>query len=465
MPEKQGTPRKGRPEPTAEPKWVPGAEPIAICMSCNATYPLDLTHCPKCRVGLSVVRKCPSCERVQSVQHLVCIYCANSFMEESGLGRVDEGPAERRGGLTPGTYILVASGLAIVATIGALLHRQVKVYLGPRPVIGQSYMLEDASMRRKPALDSPVIKDLSRSKVVGITGFETDETGQRWFRVRDQGINGFVLTNEMAPPKTTDAENGYALLRHSLLGMDDPEVLPEATKALDYFRAKFPESPHWDELEWLLAEQMRALAPESSQQREILTGARRIYESLAAGNSEFSGSARQVLEQYPTVAEGNRARASSARRDTFGLSIVGGKSIPSQSPSSETVRKLTVVSRTPLVVSLENGVEVSSGTAFQGEIDREIRVHGEVAVPRGSVAHLEVVGSGASSSGVRVSPAFLRLSDVVIANHTYGVSAVAIRIDPPPGTGISSAPGANPRLPAGTRITFQLTEPLMVPQR
>lgn len=465
MPGEVTASKETKPAPSTEPKWVPGAEPLAICMSCNATFPLDLTHCPKCRVGLSIVRKCPACERVQSVQHLVCIYCANSFMEESGLGRLADGPQERRRGLAPGAYLLIACGVAVAATIGVLLHRQIKVYLRPPPVIGQSYALEDASMRREPALDSPVIKDLPPSEIVGITGFETDEGGHRWFRVRDQGINGFILTQEIAPPKAADAENGYALLRHSLLGLDDPGILPEASKAVDYFRAKFPASRHRDELEWLLAEQTRTLAPESSRPQDLLASAREIYENLAAENGEFSASARQVLEHYPTAAEGNRTRSSPVERDPFKLSIVGGGSISSQSPSSGPIRKLTVVSRSPLVVLLGDGVEVSSGTSFQGEIDRDIRVHGEVAVPRGSVAHLEVVGIGASSSGVRVSPAFVQLSDVVIANRTYGISAVAIRIDTPPGKGISSTPGGVPHLPAGTRITFQLTEPLMVSQR
>jgi hypothetical protein len=465
MPQEAGASKENKADGVEEPRWVPGAEPLAICMSCNATFPLELTHCPKCRVGLSVVRKCPACERVQSVQHLVCIYCANSFMQESGLGRLAEGPAEQRRGLPRGVYLLIACGVAVAATIGFFLHREVKVYLRPPPVIGQSYALENASMRRNPDLDSPVIKDLPPSEIVGITGFETDEGGHRWFRVRNRGINGFILTQDVAPPKAVDAENGYALLRHSLLGVDDPGILPEAVKAVDYFRASFPASRHQDELDWLLAEKMRTLAPDSSQPQDLLASAREIYQALAAGSGEFSGSARQVLEQYPTAAEGRRAKPSPAERDPFKLSIVGAGSISSQSPSSGPVRKLTVVSRTPLLVLLGNAVEVSSGTSFQGAIDQDIRVHGEVAVPRGSVAHLKVVEIGASSSGVRVSPAFLQLSDVVIADRTYKTSAVAIRIDTPPGTGISSAPGEVPRLPAGTRITFQLVEPLMISQR
>ena len=386
-------------------------------------------------------------------------------MQESGLGRVADGPQERPRGLAPGVYLLIACGVAVAATIGFFLHREVKVYLRPPAVMGQSYALKDASVRRDPALESPVIMELPPSEIVDITGFETDERGHRWFRIRNQGISGFVLTQETAPPKASDPENGYALLRHSLLGVDDPGILGDAVKAVEYFRAKFPSSPHRDELDWLLAEKMRTLAAESSRPRDLLDSARGIYENLAAGKSEFAGSARQVLEQYPTAAKGNRPQPSPSERDSFKLSIVGGGSISSQPPSSGPVRKLTVVSRTPLIVHLGDAVEVSSGTSFQGEISRDILVHGEVAVPRGSVARLEFAGIGTSPSHVRVSPAFVQLSDVVIANRTYGVSAVAIRIDPPPGTGIPSAPGEVPRLPAGTHITFQLTEPLMVSQR
>ena len=465
MPREVETSKEQKPERAVEPKWVPGAEPLAICMSCNGTFPLDITHCPKCHVGLSVVRKCPACDRIQSVQHLVCIYCANSFMQESGLGRLAEGPAERQRGLPRGAYLLIACGVAVAATIGFLLHREVKVYLQPPPVIGQSYALENTSMRRKAALDSPVIMDLPPSEIIGITGFETDEEGHRWFRVRHQGINGFVLTQEVAPPKARDAANGYALLRHSLLGVDDPGILSEAAKAVEYFRASFPSNQHQDELNWLLAEKMRALAPESSQSRNLLASAREIYETLAAGSGEFSGSARQVLAQYPTAEEKRIPRSSPEDRDPFKLSIVGGGSISSPSLSSGPVRRLTVVSRTPLLVLLGNAVEVSPGTSFQGAIDRDIRVHGEVAVPRGSVAHLKVVETSAPASQVRVSPAFVQLSDVVIANQTYETSATAIRIDTPPGKGISSAAAGTPHLPAGTSITFQLLEPLVVSQR
>src|SRR6266513_6008596 len=59
-----------------EPEWIAGAEPVIMCMSCNHEFPGGSEErCPECSVTLTVVHRCPKCERLQSLEHLSCFYC------------------------------------------------------------------------------------------------------------------------------------------------------------------------------------------------------------------------------------------------------------------------------------------------------------------------------------------------------------------------------------------------------
>lgn len=461
--------KENKSAPPLEGKWVPGAEPLALCMSCNATFPLDITVCPKCGVGLSVVRKCPSCERIQSAQHVVCIYCADSFMLESGLGlsgETFEKPLHEYA-LRP---IIALLGVLVIlsATISIFLYLRRKGVFEPAPPAGQSYVLVDTSLRQKASLDSPPVKDLKSSEILDIADYTVDAAGNRWFQASSEGITGYVLIEDVAPPKTAHPEKGYALLRHSLLGLENPALVPEATQAVEYYRRRFPSSPHRDELIWLLAERARSLARDASERESLLGRARELYGKLAEGNSEYAESARLALAQLPTGRQGGQTQPS-PERSPMRLSIIGGEPGPSQpaEPGSlgQPIRSLTVVSRTPLVVLLRNAVEVSPGTVFRGEIDRDIRVNNQTAVPQGSVVHLAIREAGTAGADTVVSPAFVRMSDVVIAGRTFRVSAEALRFELPVSSGRVSVPGdSGPQLPAGTRIIFRLREPLVLPR-
>lgn len=229
-------------------KWVPGAEPLALCMSCSSTYPIETVECPNCQVGLSIVRKCPSCGRIQAANHVTCIYCADSFIREDGLAPVQTtrlrgqpSASLRQVLLVAGTALTVAVALGIVyyltrGTEGKLAR-----------VIGQTYVLTASSMRRQADDAAPPVKDLHPSEILDITDYTTDSVGQRWFRVATTGISGYVRAEMVAPPKSRDPVKGYEILRHSLLGLDDSEALPAAVEAVDLYGNLFPSSLHTDD--------------------------------------------------------------------------------------------------------------------------------------------------------------------------------------------------------------------------
>ena len=446
---------------------APGAEPLALCMSCNATFSPQTAECPNCHVGLSVVRKCPACQRIQSAQHFVCIYCANSFLREAGLGPSTPGPVSlpRRVSGRP-VYAGLAAAVALGAISSLVLYKQRREARKPEMPMGQSYVLRATSLRQNPSLSAPPIKDFQPPEIVDIMDLTIDEEGNRWFRISSQDLSGYLLTQEIAPPKATDPEKGFALLRHSLLGLNDPAVLTEATAAVENYRKAFPESPHADEVTWLLAERARDLAEHAVQRQAILRGARKQYGEVARGSGEFAMRARQALAQLP--AEGPRHKPrSSGTSAPLQFSVVGGlatspRLTPSASPTTP-VRSLTVVSRTPLSVRLTKPVEVYPGVAFQGEIERDIRVNDEIAVPKGSLSRLTIVGVSTPSDGTRTPPSAIQLAALVIDHQTYGVSAVAVRIEPPAKSRLSP-PGSKlpPQLLAGTRVLFRLSSPLVI---
>ena len=121
---------------------------------------------------------------------------------------------------------------------------------------------------------------------------------------------------------------------------------------------------------------------------------------------------------------------------------------------------ITVVSQTPLFVRVTDLVELSPETRFQGEIEEDIRVNDQVAVPKGSVCRLqavEVPGKAARDPGV--TTVTLRLTAVVVGGQAYQVSAGAVRIEPPnSSTPPSQARRRATQLSAGTRLVFRLVQ-------
>ena len=452
-----------KPGPPPGSKWAPGAEPLALCMSCNATYSADTTECSNCQVGLSLVRKCPSCGRVQSAQHVTCIYCANSFMQEDGLSVLAAGPLQLRQQRAKLQLRIISAIVGVLIVAAALLAFYVYAIRGRIPTgpIARSFVAAQDSvpMRKEPSNDAPPVKSLQPSQKVDITECVYDSAGNRWFRVTSDDISGFVRTEDVAPPEATKAnpEGGFVALRHSLLHLGDPAMLDYAREAVDYYHSIFPGNVHADELRWLLAEQTRELAERSDRSRNLLASAREQYRKLAESGGEYAARAREALDTLPTSTASQAAPRASAPRP-LQFSVIGGSTSLSQPTPGITpgtpVRKVTVLSRTPLVVSLTAPLEIVPGAQGEGEIAEDIHVKSDLAVPRGSRARLSVrstrTTSGASS---RASSLTLHLTALVIGDQTYGVSS------------LSAGDRVAGTLARGTRIEFRLAEPLYLPER
>ncbi len=333
--------------------------------------------------------------------------------------------------------------------------------------MGQSYVLRQTSLRQDPSLDAPAIKDLQPSDIVAIADYMIDTLGNRWFRISSQGINGYVRTQDLAPPKGTNPDRSFEILRHSLLGLDDPAALPEASAAVDYFRKRFPDSLHGDEVVWLLAESTRKLGEHSDRREALLESASKQYATIAQGSGEFAEPARQALAQLAGEPQ-HRRRSHTSQSGALGLSIIGGSLTssyltPPGSPRRP-VRRVTVLSQTPLFVRLTEPVQMSPGVAFRGQIDQDIQVNNQLAIPKGSLCHMTLVGGGMTPDDTGTpSSVRLRLNAVVIDNQSYGVSAATVRIEPP-ATASHSRPTSrlSSQLLAGTRVMFRLNAPLVV---
>lgn len=316
--------------PSRGPQWVQGAEPVALCLSCNSTFPPDTRECPQCHVGLSLIRRCPVCERTLSANHLTCIYCATSFVRDISFVPAG-GPGALRDVELHHWYrwIAVVAAVSVVVVLAGVYWLR---WAKPRPAVmlGQSYVLVATSVRANPSLGAPPIKDLAVSEIVNITGFEIDGMGKRWFQISAGEMTGYVRTEELSPPKGVDADKTFEALRHSLLGLNDPDVVPAAVEAVDFYRRAFPESLHGDDVAWLLAERARELAARGGERRPALLGvARTHYEIVAKGESDFAPRARQTLasweEETPAAAGAKRATPSRKRAEPLRFRVMGGE--------------------------------------------------------------------------------------------------------------------------------------------
>ncbi len=455
--------------PSSEIQWGSGAEQATICTSCSTAFPPEATECPKCHVSLSLVRRCPDCKRIQSAHHSTCIYCSSSIVPEGPRGATvyrPLGPPREAPWRRVHRALVVLVGLVAVVTPVVYIRQKRASPKKPEEPIGQSYVLSRTSLRQAPSNDAPQIKDLQPPEVVDILAEAVDSVGNWWFRISSKGTRGYVRMRDLAPPKGTDPEKTFNLLRHSLLELDDPSILPEASAAAEYYRKAFPASSHVDEVMWLLAERTRQLAEHSERRQALLSSAKEQYEQIAQGSSEFAERARQVITR---LSAGQRTVPSQQRvtPSTLEFSVVGGSltsSHPSRAGSPNTpVRRLTVLSQTPILVRLTEPVQASPGVTFQGVIDEPILVNHELAIPRGSLSLLTIMEGAATPAARSAPPITLRLTAVVVDHRTYGTSAEAVRVEPPVEPSQGAPPDQpSPQLLAGTRVLFRLNAPIVV---
>jgi hypothetical protein len=457
-----------KPTPALSGVSAAGAEPYALCMSCKAEFPAGSSECPICFVPLSVVRKCPSCQRVQSANHLRCIYCSAALGPVIMHSPTGDGalaiPAEEPRHWLPTELGLI---IALVVVVGVILFFRLR----PAPklpdvVTGQSFVLHHTVLRSEPSVDAAPLMDLNPPLVVDIFDEVVDTMGNRWDRISAQNTKGYVRTRELAPPRGNDPERTFDLLKHSLIELDDPAILPDAVAAVDYYIKAFPKSPNVNEAKWLLAECTRRLAERSNWHSALVASAREQYGKIAESQSEFADRARQALAELPEGARGGRASRRATRSAGIPFTVMGGSTSGSPTPTSpdSPVRRLTVVSQTPIAVLLTHAVRVAGARDFQGTVDENIIVNNDVAIPSGSLSLLAFMQTDEGPSAVQTVS--FRLTGVIVDHQTYSVSSEPVRVQPPPNSGqVSLGNRSDPQLPAGTRVIFRLTAPLVVVRR
>lgn len=448
MPSKtpQAAPRPGL-------RWVKGAEPVAVCMSCNGTFSPETPECPQCQVGLSLMRRCPSCERTQSANHLACIYCSTSFVREASFAPVG-GPGAREVEVRHWyRWLALAGAISVASTLAAIYWFRLDLSK-PEQLFGQSYVLTTTSLRARPAPGAPPVKDVQSGEVVSITGLEIDSVGNRWFEIRADEMKGYLQTAEVAPPKGNDPERTFEALRHSLLGLNEPSQMTTAVEAVDLYRQTFVDNPHGDEVAWLLAERARALAERSGQHRPtLLRVARTHYELVAKGKSDFAPRAQTALNSMSAGGPAAERAARAARGPApLEFSVLGGESTEGRAAANR-VRRVMVRSRTLLTVRLEETATTSPGRVIDGTIAEDVRVEDEIAIPRGSRAVLRVTEDSAR----------LELTSLEVGQQTQAASGTAERVILPDG---SVKPLTGERLPEqfelGSRVELRLRSPFVV---
>src|SRR2546422_2730256 len=250
-----------------EPEWIAGAEPVIMCMSCNHAFPVGSEErCPECSVTLTVVHKCPKCERLQSLEHLSCFYCRSPLVVSAPApGRLtqtyDPYESRFRRWLRVGARILTpqlaVAILILLILAGSFSNSKTasRFSLLDKSPMGQSYVLNNASLRQDASFQSPVVKQLRSPEAVDIFDCASDALGNHWFGVISRGSKseGYVLVQDVAPPRATDPEKGARALRHSLLVLGNPAALPAAEAAGGYYLDVVPCSTHGDRIRWLLA--------------------------------------------------------------------------------------------------------------------------------------------------------------------------------------------------------------------
>jgi len=355
--------------------------------------------------------------------------------------------------------ILALSGIGVV-------YRYVQRSSGPKPSLGKSFVTRPTPVLAKRDVDARRLRNLKVSELIDITDFSTDASGTRWYEVTDRGTRGFVRARDVAPPKVADSEKGFQLLQHYLVGMEDAAHVDDARAAVDYYRKVFPASPHGDLLTWLLAEQTRLMAERTGNPARLLVSAREQYALIAQGAGSYAERARQTLAQLPVPSQSGGSNRGGVTPSP-GFTVTQGSENSSYMLLTRmpgvSIRRLSILSETPLVARLGKAVPVTAGSSFQAEVAQDIRVNDEVAVPRGSPATLTITGEGRGRRAGVSSPWSLRLTGMMIRNLTYRVSGTAVLANFPNNSSLRLPSTQLPAvLPGGTYLEIRLDAPLAV---
>ena len=437
--------------------WKSGTESLALCMICGGEYEADTPECPDCRVSLSVVRRCPNCHRIVSAKHTRCVYCRSSFTHELPV-QPDSTPRPATDGKdTPGAGArrFRAAAVSIITfllvfSLGMFFLRQINKPAYVAQIIARSKAANSLQLRRSPSLTSSIVGTVMPGATINLTGYQETNEG-RWMAVDWNHGSAYLPTSDLSAPRAVDAGAGADALKFYLQGMDSPNSVDDAVKAVDYYARTFPGKEQGEELRWVLAEQIRTLSQHGGSDGAALRHeANQQYEQLVASNGKFAGKAKDALARVPSVSAPEREHEREIRtrvtiRRPDGLQVIGGSGT-SVSFSDSQPHEALVLTQAQIFVQTGKLSSPAAGTVITGHVTRPIKANGIVVIPAGAACQMTVASSEPGAARMR-----LALTSIEIDHRAYAVKAT--EISNPSNTGTAADDRA---------LSFRLNAPLVI---
>lgn len=279
-------------------------DPYATCMACSINYPLEISNCQFCGLSTSKVRKCSQCTQVVSAKHPRCPYCGFQLAPiapQEPLEAWTNHSANTSRGLTRyqqiRAYGVSAIVFVLVAAIVIKFNGQHPASPKLSPPIASSFVLTDTSLYSDKAMTTPAAQPILTNTPIEITSFQPGSTPETWIQIRSNAIQGYIHLSSIAPPTIISKSNGYPLLRNYITTINDPVVLALTANSLDSFRRSFGDDEQSEELNWLFAEQVRALSQSASLPNDLISRERQEYSQLAATAGPYQTNAKQRLQE------------------------------------------------------------------------------------------------------------------------------------------------------------------------
>ena len=308
-------------------EWKSGTEALAFCVICGGEYPPGTQECPDCNVSLSMVRRCPACQKIVSAQHKKCVYCRTPFTEDLAKPLPELFPEVQEQEESVRRFRAGAVSIAtfmVVFLLGMFFLKMIQKPVLTMQVLAKARMLHSVPARRAPTSNSSNLGKVISGTPVRITGYQESDQG-RWMTLEWNNMAAYVPMADVSAPHPINAD-GASALKFYISGIDSPDSARESLNAVDEYAKAFPGDAHVDELRFALAERLRALSQRGGPEApELHRQSTQIFEDLAAGNGSFAGQARAAQEQASrsSARPADRKRAAAApKRDS--LQIIGG---------------------------------------------------------------------------------------------------------------------------------------------
>ncbi|MHB1022687.1 MAG: hypothetical protein ACYC46_04395 [Acidobacteriaceae bacterium] len=196
--------------------------------------------------------------------------------------------------------ILISVSVFCFVFILAAKYRYTQDTLQPKPhaVLGYSYALHDTSLYPNKYFRGPTIQRIPQNTVVEIVGFQIKGLPSDWMEIHVSQSYGYVFPFTFAPPKITNEDSGYVLLKDYMKAMPDPSVITLASNAVRFYSELFSTSPHREELLWVLGERLAAFAKKKDARSDIRSREYDIYVQLSQQAGPYQRLAMERLKQW-----------------------------------------------------------------------------------------------------------------------------------------------------------------------